>query len=98
MNNNILLSSLPLSELVGEIAKAVRDELATTLPISVPEQEALLTREEAADLLHITLPTLSQHTHKGKLQGYRIGARVLYKRSELLEALQLIQSRNFRRL
>lgn len=49
--------------------------------------ENYATREEVAKALHISKPTLNQLTKEGKLLGYRIGGRVLYKWDEINEAL-----------
>lgn len=49
--------------------------------------EELLTREEAAELLKINLSTLWHWTKKGKVQTYGIAGRVYYKRGELMNAL-----------
>jgi excisionase family DNA binding protein len=42
-----------------------------------------ITRKEAAAILHITLPTLLKLSVSGKIKGYRIGSRILYKRKEI---------------
>jgi len=83
----IILSTVPLDELVGRLAKAVGAELFEKSSVDRQSNEGLLTRVEAARLLHVTLPTLRLHTRTGKLKGYRLGARVLYKRSEILAGL-----------
>ena len=53
-----------------------------------PPPEELLSRQRAAELLGITLPTLRDYTRKGMVTGYRIGTRVRYKRNEVLASLQ----------
>lgn len=50
----------------------------------------LLTRQEVAKWLDISLPTLHAWTKNGILQAYRIGNKVRYKKSEVLDALQTI--------
>jgi excisionase family DNA binding protein len=52
----------------------------------------LLTRKEAAKLLGVSLPTLSDWTNTGKIIGYRIASRVRYKSNELENSLSQIQS------
>ena len=49
-------------------------------------------RVDAAQLLGITLPTLRDYTRRGLVEGYRIGTRVRYKRSEVLGSLQRIRT------
>lgn len=84
---------IPLHELVGEITKAVRTELEARASAPVPQADELLSRKDAAKVLGITLPTLRHYTRKGLVKGYRIGARVRYKRSEVIGALQAMQVR-----
>lgn len=91
MDQQIVLSPLPLTDLVGHIARAVRSEMDARPLAPTPPREELLTREEAAELLGITLPTLRDYTRRGLVEGYRIGARVRYKRTEVLNSLQRIR-------
>lgn len=88
-----VFTSAPLSEVVGELARAIRSELdARQVPQQAPPED-LLTREETAELLSITLPTLREYTRKGLVQGYRIGPFVRYKRSEVIGGLQAMRNR-----
>lgn len=89
---DVFLSPIPRAELVRDIAQAVRAEIAA-LPSTPPEPEELLTREQAAQLLRITLPTLRSYTRQGLVNGYRIASRVRYKRSEVLGSLAPIRQR-----
>lgn len=56
-----------------------------------------LTRNDVAKRLHISLPTLNEYTKSGKLKGYRINGRVLYKEDEINEALTAIKPLKYRR-
>lgn len=47
----------------------------------------ILTREETAKLLSISLPTLWNWTKKNILTAYGIGGRVYYKKDEVIQAL-----------
>ncbi|WP_299160099.1 helix-turn-helix domain-containing protein [uncultured Eudoraea sp.] len=51
------------------------------------ESIELLTREETAEYLKISLSTLWHWSKKGILPSYGIGNRVYYKRIEIEEAL-----------
>lgn len=97
MQDQIVLSAIPRTELVTDIAKAVRDMIAAQPTVNPPTPEELLTRVEAAHLLGITLPTLREYTRRGFLEGYRIGTRVRYKRSEVLGSLQQIRTSKTKR-
>lgn len=53
-----------------------------------PQQpDSYITRQEAATILHITLPTLLKWTMEERIKGYRIGRRVLYKKNEIEAAI-----------
>jgi len=89
MDQQIVLTPVPLTDLVSEIVRALRADLDTTTP---QPAEELLTRTETAKQLHVTLPTLRAYTQRGYVKGYRMGNRVLYKRNEVLDALQQMRS------
>ena len=57
-----------------------------TITETIPE-ETLLTRKEAANLLKINLVTLAKHTKEKRFISFGVGGRILYKRSQLIEAL-----------
>ena len=88
MNEPIVLSPIPLPDLLGEIAKAVRSELDARTQDTAPPAEELLTTDQTVTLLGITRPTLREYRRKGYLTGYRIGTRVRYKRNEVLDGLK----------
>lgn len=89
MDQQIVLSPVPLTDLVNEIVRAVRADMDTA---AAPQPEELLTRQETAKQLHVTLPTLRDYTRRGYLKGYRMGNRVLYKRNEVLDGLKRIRT------
>lgn len=89
MDQQIVLSPVPLTDLVNEIVRAVRADMDTATPS--PREETLMGKE-TAKLLHCTMPTLRAWTRQGYVKGYRIGNRVLYKRNEVLAALPQIRT------
>jgi excisionase family DNA binding protein len=52
------------------------------------DSEILLNREQAAEMLSISLVTLWKYTKEDILPAYRIGTKVRYKKSEILLALK----------
>lgn len=56
-----------------------------------PEKE-YLTRKETAKLLSVNLTTLWSHTNKGYLRSYKIGSRILYKSTEVAEAINKLST------
>jgi excisionase family DNA binding protein len=49
----------------------------------IRSEQTKLTRKEACDKLKISLPTLSNHIHSGKIKAQRIGRRILIPESEI---------------
>lgn len=96
--NQLILSSIPLSELESTIAKAVEQILDKRQSI-VPEHdhEELITREETAQILRVTLPTLHSWTKQGLIPHYKISSRVRYKRCEVMNLFQSGNVKKFRR-
>ena len=57
------------------------------------EDTQLLTRDEVAKMLGISLPTLHAWSKSGLLIRYRIANKVRYKKHEVLEALTKINNK-----
>lgn len=79
----------------NEILNGVSDVLkgfANTLQTN--DQDILLTRQETSKLLSVSLVTLWDWTRKDIIPAYRIGNKVRYKKSEVLNALQQMNKFN----
>lgn len=84
------LSKSDFQDLIAGIVNAC---LRRYLPPPTPSQpEKYITRKEAAQMLCVTLPTLLKYTLEGRITGYRIGGRVLYKVNEIAEAAKAIST------
>jgi len=95
MQELIITTPEQLKNVVSEAIKAELDRQLQTLAAAqapTDPNDEVLTREDAAAYLHITLPTLNTYTKSGKVKGYRLGGRVFYKRSELTDALRAIRT------
>ena len=80
-----------LADLINEGVKAELQLLRKEL-LHDNANDELLTREQAAELLHINLSTLWKWTRDCKVKAYGIsGSRRYYKRSEIMEALKLLK-------
>jgi len=53
------------------------------------EDNTLMSRKETARMLHISLPTLLQYQKEGRIPFCRIGGRVLYKKGQVMKAIEL---------
>ena len=95
MQELIITTPEQLKSLIEATVKAeLCRQLQTFGQAKVPTDtnSELLTRDDAAKYLHITLPTLNTYTKSGRIKGYRLGGRVFYKRSELTEGLKAIRT------
>lgn len=57
----------------------------------LPDSNEFLSRQQVADLLHVSLPTIDGYIRSGILKAYRIGRRVKFKRDEVETALKQIK-------
>lgn len=83
----IQITPSELFSIVSDSVKKELDKFKQELDLS-NSNEILLTREETCNLLSINLSTLWSYTKKGKLPSKKIGNRVYYLKSEILEALK----------
>jgi|WetSurMetagenome_2_1015567.scaffolds.fasta_scaffold00070_8 excisionase family DNA binding protein len=95
---DISIIQLNKEELKTLIQEAIKYALATVRDFQLSNtQEQLLTREETADLLKISLPTLDSYTRKGIIHGYRLGTVVRYKGEEVKSSLKEIPTNKYKR-
>ena len=71
MTTVVQIENLTQDDLTAIIRNAVRDELAGVQP---EQKTQFLTRAEAADMLHLTLPTLHAYTKSGVIKAGRLAA------------------------
>lgn len=76
---NISASQLfEMFKCLGSQIQAIADRMDTPTPT-----DGFLTRDEAAERLRISLPTLQSLKNRGIITPYRVGGKVLYKLSEV---------------
>ena len=85
MSTQIFLNGITLDELANALKPLLQPQQSNN-EITQPEPE-FLTREQVCKLLSFNKTSLWKHTKTGKLKSYGIGNRVLYKRTEVLEAV-----------
>ncbi|APU10477.1 hypothetical protein A5M85_09335 [Cellulophaga lytica] len=72
-----------IPEIVLQLKRALDDDNKNNI-----DSEKLLTREETAEMLSISLVTLWKYSKDNIIPAYRIGTKVRYKESEILLALK----------
>jgi len=93
----IFLNGINVEQLLEEIGKLLDSRLNNTAPQKTQIQTQYLSRKEVCVLLKISFPTLSERTKTGMLQSYKIGNRVLYKLSEVEEAINKLSFYRYKR-
>lgn len=95
MTSSIILETITPDSLRDIIRQAVREEMSEQK--SQQPETLYLTRKETAKRFRISLPTLNELTKSGRVKGYRVGGRVLYKETETDAALTEIATSKFAR-
>jgi len=80
---HIYLQNMTLLELENLFDKKINNAFSKHLESQKPNRQKLLNRKEVSSLLRISLVTLSKLTSSGKLKGYRVGKKILYKEAEI---------------
>lgn len=83
----ILVTGISINDLLLQVEQLIDAKISIT-PKNENNQSDYLSRKEVAKLLRITLPTLHDWTKLGYLKAYKMGSRVLYKPSEVSDALE----------
>ena len=80
----------PTDELATAIIEKLLPHLMEIAPKDTLQTENYLTRKETAKKLNVSLPTLTGYTKRNIIVGYKFGAKVLYKQSEIETCLKKI--------
>lgn len=88
MEPKYILTNISLAEIETVIKNAVAEILAQQGNKPHNENSDLITREQTAELLRVSLPTLHNWTKSGLLQSYKINTSVRYKRDEVMRIFQ----------
>lgn len=84
----VQLITLSVEDLQSIIKNAVGEVLQNSrFQQKEDDEESYLTRQQVAKQLHLSLTTLDTYTKEGLLTSYKIGHRVLYKKSEINSSL-----------
>lgn len=94
---NILFSEISLEELKTAISEAVKSEVNKLNLHKPPSETEYITRQETAEILGISLPTLNDWSKRGIIPSYRIASRVRYKKAEVENSLSQVHSLKYGR-
>ena len=83
---DVIIPSITLDDFKTVLRDCIKTELSASAPPLLPQQnEDLITENEARDYLNVSKVTLKKWRDENKIRFYRIGTRIRYKRSELIE-------------
>lgn len=90
MNNNVILSQIPLEEFLNMVKQAVHQEMANSTGSEKKNIcEPPVTTKQLCEYLNITEPTVIRWRQKGKIPFFQIGSAVRYDKNEVMEALRI---------
>jgi excisionase family DNA binding protein len=96
--SEILFTGITLSQLLEKIEQLIDNRLGKSEPQTrTPNQSKFYSRQEVADLLMISLPTLRDYTKAGWLVSYKLGNRVLYKQEEVLACVERVAAHKYKK-
>ena len=96
MENQVLIQKTSLAELRAMISDTL-DECLRPVAIEKKILSTVLTRQEAAKMLHVSLPTLHFWTKEGIIRGTRIGSSVRYRLPDIEAAMVDMDSLKYKR-
>ena len=79
-----VLAELVRTESKNGVFEALNQSSINT--VNNVEDNGLLTRTDAANFLHVSLPTISRLQKNGTLSYFRVGKQVFFQNSDLLKA------------
>lgn len=94
-SNSTIIQGITPEELSATFRQIVREELSVLTPKE--SGPCYLTRKEVSKLLKISLPTLSEYTRTGIINGCKVGTRILYLESDILESVKAIPVLKYKR-
>lgn len=95
MTNVQASMTLPIQEIADAVAEQLTQVINQLNQNNREKDEGYLTREEVSKLIKLSPPTLNEYTKRGLIKAYKIGKRVLYKKSEIDASLSLMFNRKF---
>lgn len=88
MQNSIILQNVSLSDIEALFSKVIDNKMKSITPPATSVTDRLLTRQETARLLKISLPTLDDWTKTGVIKAKRIGTRIRYAHCDVEAAIK----------
>ena len=81
--DKVILSPFTLDELATAVAAKIKSDLPAAEPL--PADDEMITAKEVSKLLGVSMVSIHTWKKDGKLQFYRYGSRIRFKKSEVLQ-------------
>lgn len=96
--NNSILNSNALGQFINEVAKDAYKQAYKDIQEEMARREPkMYTRQEVAERLNVSLPTVHALMKSGVLKPQRVGRKPLFKAQDIEEAINTGQLRKYRR-
>jgi excisionase family DNA binding protein len=86
------------ADVKSAVLEALIEEKAQSPIIGIEIEEGFLSRSQAAAFLHCSLPTLHRQQKIKNIRTYKIGRKVLFKKTDLLEATAVKSKQEVKKL
>lgn len=97
MQNEIILTGLPITEFIQQLIVGLSPQLRSIVKEEISQsalkeaEEKYISEKEARKILPVTPPTFRAYRSQGLFPSYRVGGRIFYKPSEIMEAAKKIK-------
>ena len=88
------IEGISSTEFLNEISELKEALLLLTKNNQANPSSDFITRQETAEILNVSLSTLLNWRKAGIITAYRIGNKIRYKKSEILDSLTKINQEN----
>ena len=99
MEKIILLTETELKNILNEFVfteSKFKSMLSDALNEMKPQENDLITRDEVSKLLGLSLPTIISYGKLGILKSYKLGKKVRYKKTEVLDSLEIVRKEHYK--
>ena len=83
MTETLIISKDELKQVLMEIISAEIFPQIPQVTKTETKTDEILSRKDAAQILGVSLPTLTKYSLDGMVPFYRLGSRIRYKRNEI---------------
>jgi len=86
----MILSDIPLDEILDRVRQVVREEIATTPKqgVTTSDDNKLITQAELCEYLDVSKQTIIKWQKKKAIPFYEIGSAVRYRLSDVLKSIE----------